>query len=93
MNPKKHPSNNRTICPPSDWDDRGGKLQIPAMHATQGKIYGVDVFVSWWKPSEDELMCLLRGGSVQLTCLGGQPPVNLSAVDENGSHNGIILPN
>lgn len=82
MNLQKHASNNVTVTPPSNWDDRQGELRLPALYATRGKVRGVDVFVSWWKPTEDELMCLLRGGSVQLTCIGGQPAVNVSAADE-----------
>jgi hypothetical protein len=35
---------------------------------------------------------LLRGGQVQLTCIGGQPAVNLSVADESG-HPNIVLPN
>ena len=82
MNPIKHASNNITVIPPKNWDDRAGKLRIPAVDATKGSIYGVDVFVTWWKPSEDDLMCLLRGGLVQLSCIGGQPALNLCAVEE-----------
>jgi hypothetical protein len=37
-------------------------------------------------------MCLIRGGHVQLACIGGQPPVSLCAVDENGASDGLILP-
>lgn len=93
MDNKRHPSSNRRVRPPDDWDDRGGQLQLPAIDVTEGGIHGVKVFVSWWKPTEDELMCLLRGGQVQLCCIGGQPAVNLSAVDENGTTAGLILPN
>jgi len=93
MKPKKHPSNNRTFVPPANWDDRGGQLELPVMDATQGKIYGVDVFVTWWKPTEEELACLLRGGEVQLTCIGGQPALNISAVGSADGHPGIMLLN
>ncbi|MBT2326122.1 hypothetical protein J7E62_27720 [Variovorax paradoxus] len=92
MTPKKHPSNNKIVRKPEGWDDQGGKLELPAIDITQGRLYGRDVFVSWWKPTEDELMCLIRGGHVQLCCIGGQPAVNISAVDENGTTSGLILP-
>jgi hypothetical protein len=92
MKPKRHPSNNRIVGAPANWDDRGGKLELPAIDVTQGKISGIDVFVSFWKPTEEELGCLLRGGQVQLTCIGGQPAVNLSVADESG-HPNIVLPN
>lgn len=92
MTPERHPSNNVMARPPVGWDDRGGRLQLPALHATEGRVSGVPVFVSFWKPTEDEIGCLLRGGVVQLSCVGGQPAVNISAV---GGMDGmeIILPN
>ena len=88
MKPTKHPSNNKVARKPDGWDDRGGQLELPAIDITQGKLAGRDVFVSWWKPTDDELACLVRGGLVQLTCIGGQPPVNISAADESR----ILLP-
>ena len=92
MTPRKHPSNNRIVRKPDGWDDRGGVLELPAIDVTQGTLHGVKVSLSWWKPTEDELMCLLRGGQVQLSCIGGQPPVNITAVDENGGGLGLLLP-
>lgn len=92
MIPERHHSNNVTVRPPKGWDDRGGQLELPAIHATQLAVAGVKVFVTHWRPSPDELACLLRDGRIQLSCVGGQPPVNISAV---GSPDGmqIILPN
>jgi hypothetical protein len=78
----RHHTSNKRAVPPKNWDDRGGDLQLEAIDVTEGSLHGVPLFVSWWKPTEDDLMCLLRGGQVQLTCIGGQPPVNLTAVDE-----------
>lgn len=75
-----------------NWDDRGGVLKLEAIDVTEGSLHGVPLFVSWWKPTEDDLMCLLRGGQVQLTCIGGQPAVNLSTVDEQGQVHSILLP-
>lgn len=92
MDPTKHPSNNKVVRAPADWDDRGGQLRLPAIDVTQGQIHGKTMFLSWWKPTKDELMCLIRGGHVQLACIGGQPAVSLTAVDEGGTSNGLILP-
>ena len=93
MKPARHKTNNKIVRKPDGWDDKGGQLELPAIDVTQGKLCGVNVFVSWWKPTEDELMCLLRGGMVQLSCIGGQPPVNLGVCEENGEAPGIILLN
>jgi hypothetical protein len=88
----KHSTSNKRAIPPKNWDDRGGALQLEAIDVTQGSLHGVDVFVSWWKPTEDDLMCLLRGGQVQLTCVGGQPAVSLCGVEEQGQVPRILLP-
>jgi hypothetical protein len=92
MNPSKHSSNNVTAAPPANWDDRGGKLRLPVLHVTKGDVSGVPVFVSFWKPTTDELSILLSGGMVQLSCVGGQPACNVSAVPEE-SGPAILLPN
>jgi hypothetical protein len=92
MTPRKHPSNNLVVRKPMGWDDRGGVLELPAIDVTQGTLHGVKVFMSRWKPSPDELICLMRGGEVQLTCIGGQPAVNVSAVDETGVVTQMMLP-
>lgn len=88
----RHSSNNKVVRKPDGWDDRGGHLDLPAIDVTQGKLYGMDLFVTWWKPTHDELACLVRGGLVQLTCIGGMPPVNVSASDEDTQPSGIVLP-
>ena len=95
MENKRHSSSNRRVVPPSDWDDRGGVLRLTPIDATCGKVAGVDVFVTMWQPNEHELACLLRGGLVQLTCVGGQPAMNITAVGEMAGEatRGLILPN
>lgn len=35
---------------------------------------------SRWRPDMEELRALMNGGSVELTILGGQPPVRLRVV-------------
>ena len=94
MDNQRHPSSNRRVRPPNHWDDRGGVLRLEPIDATAGKVSGVEVFVTFWKPTADELACLVRGGMVQLTCLGGQPAVNLSTVGEvaGDSLPGLLLP-
>jgi len=94
MTPIKHQSNNVFVGPPKSWDDRGGRLRLPALHVTQGTVSGVKVMVSYWEPSPDEVAMLLAGGKLQLTCLGGQPACNVSVLPPNESQGGgIALPN
>lgn len=49
---------------------------IPAHWAeiTQGSCDGVEVVITAWKPSPDELAELNRGGLVYFSCIGGLPP-------------------
>jgi hypothetical protein len=92
VTPIKDQSNNALIAPPANWDDRGGKLRIPALHATKGEVYGVPAVITFWEPSAEELSMLLAGGKVQLTCLGGQPACNIAVQAPNNHGAGILLP-
>jgi hypothetical protein len=91
VNPVKHPSNNVMVRPPANWDDRGGQLRLPALHATKGKIGNVPVMVTYWEPTREELAMLLAGGKLQLTCLGGQPACNVSILPPNEVQSSNIL--
>ena len=91
MNPVKHPNQNTMCHPPAGWDDRGGQLKLPALYAMQGKVAGVNVFVTRWKPTATELAMLLEGGEIEMTCIGGQPACNLSAVPPNELQGSRIL--
>lgn len=88
MDYSSHPSNNTLVQQPAGWDDRGGVLELPAIRATMGRVAGVRVFVTRWKPTAEEISRLLLGHEVQLTCIGGQPPVNLSVA---GEADGLIV--
>lgn len=93
MNPVKHPSNNVLCRPPKSWDDRGGKLPLPALHATKGQVHGKDVLLTYWEPTREEVAMLLAGGRVQLACVGGQPACNVSVLPPNEFGTPILLPN
>lgn len=94
MTPIKHPSNNVTCTPPKNWDDRAGQLRLPVIHATKGSISGVTAMITWWEPTKEEIAMLLAGGRIQLTCIGGQPACNVSAVPPNELEaSNILLPN
>lgn len=84
MNNYRHPSNNCTIVPPDGWNDTHALRLLP-ITATEGKAAGTRMFVSWWKPTPDELSVLLRGGLVQLACVGGQPAVRVETVEAVGA--------
>jgi hypothetical protein len=88
----KHSTSNKRAIPPKNWDDRGGALRLEAIDVTQGSLHGVDVFVSRWKPTPDDLMRLMRGGMVQLTCIGGQPACSVETVEEEEQVPRILLP-
>ncbi len=94
MTPEKHPHQNTLCHPPAGWDDRGGDLRLPALYAMQGRVHGTKVFLTRWRPTQEELAMLLSGGAVELACLGGQPACNMSVVAQNeleGTR--ILLPN
>lgn len=94
MTPEKHPHQNTLCTPPAGWDDRGGELRLPALYAMRGTVLGAHVFLTRWRPTQEELMMLLAGGEVELACIGGQPSCNLSVIAPNeiNGHK-ILLPN
>ena len=82
----RHPSNNTTVEPPKNWERKhGAKLPLRPLMATGGTTDGVNVLVTWWEPTPDELAVLLRGGKIQLACIGGMPGVKLEVVEEIGA--------
>lgn len=91
MTPEKHPKQNTLCHPPKGWDDRGGTLRLPALYAMQGKVSGVKVFLTRWKPTAAELAQLLEGGEIELACVGGQPACNVSVVAPNELQGSAIL--
>lgn len=94
MTPEKHPHQNTMCRPPAGWDDRGGSLTLPVLYAMQGKVSGVKVFLTRWKPTAADLAMLLEGGEIELACVGGQPACNVSAVAPNELQTPrILLPN
>lgn len=67
--------------PPEDWnEEKHGKCSDLNV-IMQGRDTDMPRAVSFWKPSEEVLDILTGGGVIQLTCVGSQPPVMLTAVD------------
>lgn len=81
----RHPSNNISVVQPEGWDKRHPNLKLPPLSATGGTADGAKFFITWWEPTPDELSVLLRGGKIQLACIGGMPPVKIEVVEEVGA--------
>lgn len=66
---------------PKEWDDARdgpcGSLPIRREIGASDRVY----HYSNWKPDEYELGILNAGGSVELLCVGVQPPVAVSVVE------------
>lgn len=79
MNPVNFPEANTNFGPPPDLVETQCRT-IPAYlgQAVGGSCDGVSVVVVAWKPDLEELACLVAGGVIYLTCLGGLPPHYLS---------------
>jgi hypothetical protein len=79
MNPSSPPVVNSTFGAPADLDES----QVFALPALTGKILGGNLdgvaFVAVaWKPTDEDIARILKGGLIYLTCLGGLPPHFLS---------------
>lgn len=61
----QHKSNNRVLGAPAGWDQK--ELPCGALPITDTVVEGKPAFMSYWKPSAEELKVLNRGG---LICLG-----------------------
>jgi hypothetical protein len=71
MNPVKFAGMNVTFVAPG-CDDLPAKKQI-------NKRYNRPSVTSCWRPTDEELQVLNKGGCVCLSVIGGQPPVALWA--------------
>lgn len=75
MNPVQFPQANTRFGPPEDLEES----QCRNIHAFAGEIRGgsIDgslIVITAWKPTEEEIEQLKRGGYVYLTVIGGLPP-------------------
>jgi hypothetical protein len=72
MIPKRIAGTTHYLGAPKGWEpERDGDCSHLAVRQV-----GV-CFESAWEPTPGELATLAAGGSIVLSCFGGQPPVNL----------------
>lgn len=91
MKPIRHPtSNGRMQGNPEEWDRHGTVTKQNEFFISRGSLGGMDSYISFWKPSADELAMLLAGGSVQIVCFKLQPGIAVNvAPDAGGSSIGL----
>ena len=75
MIPKRIRNATHEFKPPSGWTGTEAKCSALAVRVLDRD--GLVCHESAWEPTPKELGCLIRGGSVVLTVVGGQPPVML----------------
>ena len=68
----QHPSNNRVLGAPKDWDQK--ELPVGALPVTDGLIDGYPCVQSFWVPDAEELAALNAGGMVLLQIIGNSMP-------------------
>jgi hypothetical protein len=76
MNKTQHISNNGVLGAPAGWDQ--GELPCGALPITRTEVEGQSVVVSYWTPTQEELVRLNAGAPVALWVIGQtMPPVSL----------------
>jgi hypothetical protein len=74
LNFTQHPSNNAVFGAPKGWDQQ--ELPCGALPVTKQTIAEVGpVMVSFWRPSDEEILQLARGGLITLWIHGEVHPV------------------
>lgn len=76
-----HPSNTRTLGAPEGHDQK--RSRVAPLSVTDTDVRGIPAIISFWKPSEEELVVLNAGGTIALWVMGASMmPVALE-VDES----------
>lgn len=79
MNKVQHPSNNKVLGAPQDWDQK--RLPCGALAVTLSAVGDTPCVVSYWKPTPDELVALNCGQYVALHVVGTtMPPVAIEVM-------------
>jgi hypothetical protein len=75
MSPITHPSNTRTLGAPADWPV-DPLIPCNALGITDTQVGpSMPAMVSFWKPTEAEIVMLANGGVVRLWIVGSTHPV------------------
>lgn len=75
MIPFNHPSNNRILQAPEQWDHQA--VPCDALNVTVYSEDGLHKVASFWTPTPKQLAVLNNGGTIALIVIGGMPPVIL----------------
>lgn len=76
MDRTQHPSNNRVLGAPKNWDQN--ELPCGALPITDTEIEGLPVMVSFWRPTAEELALINKGATISLWVYGAvHPPVSV----------------
>lgn len=75
----QHPSNNKVLGAPQGWDQ--AELPCGALPVTMALDQGLPVMISFWRPTDEEILQLARGGLVALFIHGTTHPVVAMAVE------------
>ncbi len=77
MNKIRHPTNNRVLGAPKDWDH--SELPCSALAVTDVEVNGQQAIASFWQPDAEELALIVAGAPIMLCIFGASmPPVMLS---------------
>lgn len=79
MNYTQHPSNNKVLGAPVGWDQK--ELPCGALPVTLAMVEEHEVMVSFWRPTDEEILQLARGGLITLWVYGTVHPVVAMAVE------------
>ena len=87
MTPCNMPQANDVFGPPPGLD-RSQVRPIAAYHgrAEGGSLDGVEIVVTAWRPSPDEVAEIMAGQPIYLTFIGALPPHTVSTDFETATH-------
>lgn len=79
MDPLEFEGQSGVLGAPAGWNQTE-PIKCGGLPIARRVVEGMPAMQSYWKPSADELSCLVNGGHVRLTVYGtGHPPVWLDA--------------
>lgn len=64
--------------PPEDWDH--SEVKIHPLYVSNGNIGQHKCFVTYWRPSQEEIETLVMGGAIEVILLGVQCPMQVNAL-------------